>query len=468
MLRATRRDFLKYAAIFSAGTAIAACAPAQPTAAPVKPAEQKPAEAPKATQPPAAAPAPKGQIELRYMERGDPLGDFMRHASREFEKKFPNVKIVNEPAGWGDLTTKVPTMVAAGTMADLAFQHGALMLPELAAKGVWLNLEPLAEKDKHDFSIYYKWAIDTLRQGPKGELVAMPMGVHLGQNELMWNREMLQKFGLPEPNDKMKTSELVELFKKAQEKMPQNAFAVHWPSGLWTNECISRSFGGYIISQDRKKCGFSLPKTQDGHKWVWDLVNTHKVMPKQDQILKNATSMFYTEMLAFVFNCSANVWVGFTEAVAGKFTLGHCTWPRGDTNWGVTPSCDACVAYGKTKYPDECWQFLKFQSSFEISKWTAVSKSHMTPGAVIAAWNDKEVWEACPPYKNCALAWATIDWGKLETWVMPVPANTRRGEFDSKYGNEWNGMLYGQRPYDQANVEALQKDLQAIMDKPMP
>ncbi|MBC7234417.1 MAG: extracellular solute-binding protein, partial [Chloroflexi bacterium] len=344
----TRRDFLKYVAATSVGMVIASCAP-KPAPAPKEAEPTKPAAAP--TQPPAKAPA--AQIEIRYMERGDPLGDFMRHASRLYEERNPNIKIINEPAGWGDLTTKVPTYVAAGTMADVAFQHGALMLPELAAKGAWLNLEPLAERDKHDFSIYYKWAIDTLRQGPKGELVAMPQGVHLGQNELHWNKEMLQKFGIPEPHDQMKIAELNEFFIKVQEKMPENAFATHWPSGLWTNECVSRSFGGYIISQDRKKCGFALPKTQDGHKWVYDLVNTHKVMPKQDQILKNATSMFYTEMLATAFNCAANIWVGFTEAVAGKFTLGHCTWPRGDTGWGVTPSCDATVIYSKTKYPEE-------------------------------------------------------------------------------------------------------------------
>ncbi|MBC7234683.1 MAG: hypothetical protein H5T69_02490, partial [Chloroflexi bacterium] len=135
---------------------------------------------------------------------------------------------------------------------------------------------------------------------------------------------------------------------------------------------------------------------------------------------------------------------------------------------GVTPSCDATVIYSKTKYPEECWGLLVLLSSFEISKWTALSKSHMTPGAVIAAWHDPEVWEACPPYKDDALAWDTIDWGKLETWVMPVPANTRRAEFSDKYGNEWNGMLYGQVPYDQANVDKLQKELQEIMDKPLP
>jgi hypothetical protein len=92
----------------------------------------------------------------------------------------------------------------------------------------------------------------------------------------------------------------------------------------------------------------------------------------------------------------------------------------------------------------------------------------MTPGAVIEAWHDPEVWEACPPYKDCALAYDTIPWGEIETWSMPVPANTRRAEFNDLFSNEWSGMLYGQRPYDQSNIDALQAELQAIVDKPMP
>ena len=93
------------------------------------------------------------------MDRSGPVGDFMRYASRVYEERNPDITVINETTAWGDLQTKVPTMVAGGTVPDVVFQHGALMLPELAAKGAWLSIEPVAERDNHDFSIYYDWAL---------------------------------------------------------------------------------------------------------------------------------------------------------------------------------------------------------------------------------------------------------------------------------------------------------------------
>jgi ABC-type glycerol-3-phosphate transport system substrate-binding protein len=455
-----RREFLTYTALVTAGTVMAACAPkAAPTAAPAAPAAEKPA---------AAAPAEKEKITLRYMDRAGLLGDFMRHASRVYEERNPNITVANESSSWGDLTTKVPTNVAAGTMADLAFQHGAYMLPTLAKKGAWLDLVPAAERDNHDFSIYYQWALNTCKLGPTDNLVAMPMGVHFGQNELHWNIEMIQGMGVDEPNNKMSKQQLLEFFIKLQEKLPQGSFATDMLYGShFTAECHARSWGHYVVGPERKQCGFNAEKTQEAYKYGWDLVNTHHVVPKREEVQEGTKAMFLAGTLATFFNCSANVWVGFKEAVGDKFTLGHCTWPHADNEgWGTVPSCDATVIYGKTKYPDESWGLCALLSSFEISKWTAVSDAHMTPGAIIEAWHDPEVWEACPPYKNCALGWDTL---KPEQWGnMGVPYNTRRQEFDDQHDAEWQKMMYAEVEYNKANVDKLQDELQAIMDKPLP
>lgn len=457
-LKATRRDLLKYIALAGAGTVLASCAPkAEPTKAPAAAAPAKE---------PVAAPAKK--IELRYMERAGALGDFMRYASRLYEEKNPNITVKNEPAGWGDLTTKVPTMVAAGTMADLAFQHGAYMLPQLGKKGAWLDMTPAAERDNHDFDIYYQWALNTCRLGPKDELVAMPMGVHGGQNEFMWNTEMLKEMGVDEPNPEMGLNDLNQLFVDIQAKMPENGFAVLVGVGDHFNmEWKTRSFGHYIVGPERKQCGYDHEKSQMAHKWAYDLVNDMHVTPTRGEAQQGNKEMFYGGMAAIVINCSANYWVGFDAAVEGKFTMGHCVWPHGEgLEWGTVPSCDATVIYGKTKYPDESWALAKMLSSFEVSKHTALMESHMTPGAVIAAWEDPEVGKVNPCYKNCADAWATLP---LEKWGnLGVPYNTRRQEFDDMYNNEWQKMLYGDVPFDQANVDKLQKELQAIMDKPVP
>jgi len=466
MRTTSRRAFLQHAAALGATTLVATwAAGCAPKATPV-PAE-KPAEQPVAQKEEAATAAPKAAVEIRFMDRGDAIGEASRHFSRVFEEQNPGITVKNESTSWADLTTKVQTFVAAGTMADVAFQHGTFMIPELGAKGVWMDIEPLGDRDGIDWGIYWPWALDSLRLGPKGELIAGPESVHVGETVLGWNTELLEEMGFGTPSEDMAIPDFVELAAKIQTKMPETGFAVHWGAACSTNEPISRSFGGYIISSDRKTCGFSLPETQDAHRLQYELINTHKAMPGRDQILKDQKSMFFSGMLAMIVNSPNNMWTGFEEGTGGKFTLSSCQFPHGGGHkFGSTPNCNAYVIYGKSKVADEAWSLVRLLTSKDAALWMSLNPPHIGPGAIIEAWNDPKVAEVNPIYGGCAKAWNAIpaeEFGKL-----PVPANTRRAEFYDLYANDYAAMLYGDKPWDQANVDKLQADLQAIMDKPMP
>lgn len=468
------------------GTWLAACgnAPAAaPTAAPAKPntagapaaSGAAPAAATSAPGAPAttAAAAPQQQagtapITLRYMERAGALGEFMRVWSRKYEEAHPGVTVKNESASWTDLSTKVSTYVAAGTMADVAFQHGQLMLPELAAKGVWTNLEEIGNAEQHDWKQYYSWALDSLRLGPKNALVGMPMGIHSGQNQLLWNKSLFQKAGVKEPTPDMSLDDLTKMAVNLKQALPDV-----WPimSGLthWDLEAHSRSFKGYLVSEDRTKVGFNLPETQKAHRYFYDWINTSKVQPGRQAIQGSQAEMFYAQRLVIAVNCAPNIFVGFNAATNGAFQLGDMMWPAQPSGVvGTVPNADANVIYGKTQQKDHAWGLVKMLSSFEASKWTAVNEPHMTPGAVVKAWNDPEVQAACPPYKTLADFLNDMEKKGLKVGATPVPMNTRRAEYDDLYNNEWQAMVYGEKPYDDNAVNALQQKLQAIMDKPLP
>ena len=462
----SRRLFLKQAALLGAGavvaSAAAACAP-KPAPTAVPPAAKAEPVVKKEEAAPAAA---KAAIELRFMDRGDAIGEGSRHYSRVFEEQNPGITVKNESTAWADLMTKVPTFVAGGTMADVAFQHTPLMLPELGAKGAWLDLEPLGDRDNIDWDIYYPWALDACRLGPKGELIAGPESHHFGQNVCGWNKEMLDDFGFGTPSADMALPDFVQLLINIQSKMPEGGFAMHMGNSEWDMEALSRTFNSHIIARDRATCGFDLEKTQEAHKWLYDLISTHKVCPGRDEILQNQKSMFYGEMLAMVFNSPNNMWAGFTESVEGRFTLASCQMPHGGgLSLGTTPSVNAYTVYGKTKYPEESWALVRLLTSFEAAKWSGIN-AHIGPGSIRAAWNDPEVWAANPIYEHCAKAWDKIT--SETAGVIPCPTNTRRAEFHDYFNNEWAAMLFGDKPYDQAGVDELQKALQAIMDKPTP
>ena len=487
----TRRVFLRGAAGVGAIAAVqllAACGgqPAAPTAAPAKPAEApKPAAAtpaapagPTPTKPPEVAvptstpgavpKVSKEPVTIRYMERAGSLGDGMRHFSRVYEERNPGVTVKNETTSWEDHTTKVATMVAAGTMADVCFQHSSVQLPGLAAKGVWVDPEPLGNADKHDWKQYYKWALDALRLGPNDKLAAMPMGVHSGENLLGWNREHLQKAGVKEPTPDTSVDELTELCVSLKKAVP-DIWPIVTPLAVYTMEAHSRSWKGYLISEDRTKCGFDLPETQAAHQYVYDWVHKYKVMPGRAEMQGDYRQMFRSGKLGIAVDGPNNMWVGFNEAVAGRFTLGNTTWPSKPSGVvGTLPSVNGTVIWTKTKYMEHSWGLTKLLSSLEASKWMAVNPPYIGPGAIIQAWNDPDVWKAGPIYKTCAEFWNKLDKEGVKFGANPVPRNTRIQEFSDLYNNEWAAMVYGEKPYDKQAVADLQKKLQAIMDKPMP
>lgn len=410
--------------------------------------------------------APAAKVELRFMERGDALGDFQRDASRLYEERNPHITIKHESTSWADLVAKVPTYYAADTMADLVFQHNTFMMPELGIKGAWLDLGPLAEKDGHDFGIYWPFIVNTLYQGPNGELIGLPMGIHNGDNEIMWNKELLDEIGEGEPSADMTVDEFSDLLERIQAKMPANGYAGYFRDHLYGMAAHARSFGGYIVSNDRQSTGLNLPETLDAHYWYIDLMQHRKVVPPISKILDSAKAMFYTGLIAVYSDCAANLWVGLEQATEGKITLGHCVWPHGGGGKvGDTPSCDGICIYHKSEHADEAWGLAKLLASFETSKKTALHESRMAPGAVIEAWHDPEVCELNPPYCNIAKYWDTIkpeDYGPI-----PVPLNGRRAEYWDIYNNEWAAMREGDKPFDQAAIDKLQADLQAVMDKPV-
>jgi len=458
MLKQTRRRFFQTTALAGAGIAastwLAACVPPAPTAPPAE-------KAPEVEAPAVKAPAEK--IVIRYNERLEPHGDVMRYASRLYEEQNPHIIVENEPLSWGDTGTKTPAMVAAGTMADMAFQHGMFHLPLLGKKGAWLDLTPLAERDNHDFGIYWYWSIDSLHMGPNDELVAMPMAVNAGENDLFWNVEMLEGMGIDQPHDQMTTQQLTEMWIAIQKQLPENAFAMEYGVHQKRMEVLARSFGSHVISADRKSCGINLEATKAAYKWMYDLLRTHHVHPDRGEGVPQA---FYSGMQATAFNAASNIFIGFGPAVGDAWTLGHCTWPRGDGWWGTLPATNGTVIYSKTKYPEECWGLAKLLSSYEISVWGALSPSHITPGAIREAWFDPQVREVCPPYYTAALGWDTIKPG--EFGALPVPYNARRAEFDDLHNNEWEKVFFGDEPFTDAFFETLQQQLQEIMDKPLP
>lgn len=152
MKKLSRRDALKLIGLTSAGSILAACAPASPTTAPQaeKPAATTVPEvakptattAPAAVEPTAttaaAAPAELGEMEIK-VSLWDIANSFPEGEPDEIAKyvmdKF-KVKLTPVNVGWGDADEKYNTWAASGQLPEII---GALAMPGTARFFQWIN-----------------------------------------------------------------------------------------------------------------------------------------------------------------------------------------------------------------------------------------------------------------------------------------------------------------------------------------
>jgi ABC-type glycerol-3-phosphate transport system substrate-binding protein len=473
----TRRDFLGSMArvVATMPLLVAGCgAPAAPTTAPAAaPPTTAPAAAPTtapAAPATAAKAASKAQVTIRFMDRDGAGGEFQRVWSREFEKRNPNITVKNESHVWADLTKKVPVVAAAGTVADLVFQHSVMHLPNLAAKGIWAEVKSYGDAEKHDWKQYWPFVLDHMNQGPKKTMVAMPLGCHVGENHLCWNRTMLQKAGIKEPTKDMTLDQMTELFLDIKKAYP-NAVPTFTSDHAWYMAAVARMWkGGYLINDDpRDKCGLNLPATQQAYQYMWDLNNKHKVAATRANLQEGSQNMWAAEKLVTVIGPNMNYFVFQETVVKDKFEMASINMPRVQPDvFGTAPGVDTTVIWKDSKVKDECWALAKLLSSFEVSKSVAMTTPKFQPGSVIAAWNDPDVRKAAPPY---AVIGDLLNEFVQKGWKfgdIPVPSNTRFTEFTDKHTNDWQAMKFGEKPFNSDTLNQLHKDLQAIMDLPMP
>jgi ABC-type glycerol-3-phosphate transport system substrate-binding protein len=183
--KVSRREFLKVAALASAGAALAAC---QPTEAPTVTTEE-PAD---------TAPEPEERelivwffAEVAHEESEDDglWQNWMHHHYKEFEPRYPGLTIKTEARGWdADLRTGLLTAIAGGVAPDVT--HGEAYVREFAKLGAFAAL-PDELIDKFPYGPIAGGLVD-------GKLYGIP--AMSGAFALMVNTEVLEEAGL-DPDD---------------------------------------------------------------------------------------------------------------------------------------------------------------------------------------------------------------------------------------------------------------------------
>lgn len=238
----SRRNFMRLAAVSTAGLSLAACTP-KATEEPLS--EEKPAEQPTSVEP----------VEMDFWWGWTPEihVNAINAVVAKFMQANPNIKVLTAQHEWGE---KLLTALAAGNPPALFEQNTPT---EYAAKGSLLPLDDfLAASDAISKDSFYD--VSLKEASYKGSLYGLPAIEHFAQMSICMNKKMAEDVGLSLPTDIPATQEelMAQAFKYSEIDKSGNITKL-WYSIDTYFPWIGAAYGLSCYDEENQKFTFDNP-----------------------------------------------------------------------------------------------------------------------------------------------------------------------------------------------------------------
>jgi len=312
-----------------------------------------------------------GEVTVRYANW--PTVDeekVERMVMAEFERLNPDIKVVWEPAPWGDYARVMITKFAAGTAPDVL---NISDIPTWAGEGELMPLDSfIAEDTSLDMDDFFLNVVEAGRfDGAKtgqGPLYGIPLNA--GCYVLYYNKEMFDKYGVSYPDGTWDWDRLIEEALKFNEDrdgddvLDQYGFFI---SNIWYDvfiDTIMRAFGTTLWSEDTKSCNAGTETGLEAIQFIGDLINKHHIMPKFAEWTEELQNFEYGNLGMELFH-TYKVSI-FTARASFEWDVTPIPYGPADFNgspvWGHYIGINADIDEGKK---DAAWSLVKFLNSEE-------------------------------------------------------------------------------------------------------
>lgn len=279
---------------------------------------------------------------------------------KAFEKEHPNIQIE-----WIDITAaeyypKLQTMIAGDAAPDAAFLAYD-MIPSFAGNDAIQSIDPFLAKDtSFTMNDYYPRVKEMLSYEGKSYAVARDFTVFA----LYYNKDMFDKAGVAYPDESWDWVKFRNACLKLTQdtngdgRTDQYAFVnepwldsyIWW---IWEN-------GGDVVDKDCSKSVINSPQTIEALKYLGDLRNRDKVMPRvvgYNESGQENQSMLVNGRLGMYVNGS---WLMGLLTKQSKINWDVAPVPKGPKSRKTVLFSVGMVIPTKSKHPQEAWEFLKF------------------------------------------------------------------------------------------------------------
>jgi len=277
----------------------------------------------------------------------------------EFEKQHPGIRIEAVNIPFDGLEPKILTALATQTAPDIA-RVDVAFLPKLAIRGALYSLDTLGvERIKGELRpvALSSCIVDGKTYGVPDQVNGLC---------LFYNKQLFTEAGLDPDRPPTTWDEFVEYAKKLTNK-EKGVFGFGMKNSLWWTLPFIYSFGGDILTPDRKQCALTSDEAIAGFQFKVDLYAKYAVEGgawRSGGIRDDLG--FQSRVYAMIFN---GPWaVKGLERSGIDFGVGLI--PKGPKGYATNVGGNNMVVFSTSKHPREACEFLAFIASKESQvKW---------------------------------------------------------------------------------------------------
>ncbi len=355
----TKHLFVLPAGLLVLALAVTACAPATtPTPVVVERTVEVPVEVEKEVVV-TATPAPTKPLEpvtityFTFSAAPDHLED-LDEMIQIFEQAYPNIKIKVETAAFDEYFTKLQTLIAGGTAPDV-FELNYENFVSFAAKGVLLNLDPLAKADEaFDPAIFYPRAYGAFNFN----------GMQLGLPEtfstvlLLYNEDLFDQAGLSYPTEDWTWEDAVAAAKELTDA-DAGVWGLHSGIQFWEFYKKAAQNGCSLFNEDKTEVTINAPECIEALETMVGFVTEDEVMPSDAEMGGMSDGdLFKAGKIAMDVT---GIWM-FAAFQDAPFEWDIQVEP-GLKQHATHFFSNAVSVFAATGHPQEAWEWVKFFTS---------------------------------------------------------------------------------------------------------
>lgn len=264
---------------------------------------------------------------------------------------------------WKDYWTMLEAAATGGNLPDVFWMHSHQIRTYAEYDDILLDLsDKIKDSDKIDLSNYPE-DIVKIYQNDDGKQLAVPKDIDTCA--VWYNKTMFDEAGIPYPSKDWTWEDFRETAKKlTKDDGSQYGFSMKPGNDQESWFSTIYSYGGEVISKDKKKSGFDNPKTLEAMAFIDELIKDRS-MPEYNVVAENSSdALMEAGTVAMTFQGS---WM-IPGMVSKDYIKENCDiapLPKGPEGTKSMYNGLGWAASAKGKNTDAAWSLIEYLGSKE-------------------------------------------------------------------------------------------------------